>query len=140
MSANRILQQTLLWAGAFINYQPLLIGGQEPALTCGNLILQTILGPPFCWRFNRATIGFNCVVAAPPTQDYSVFVPDFGFIEKAWVKEVDNSDLKELEIRTSLAASVEKARPQFISAQSDDNAGNISFRLMSPPGRLIRFR
>jgi hypothetical protein len=63
-----------------------------------------------------------------------VFVPDFGFMEKAWVKEVDNSDLKELEIRTSLAASVEKARPQFISAQSDDNAGNISFRLMSPPG------
>jgi hypothetical protein len=133
VASLRNLQQSLLWAMSYIRYRPLTIGGQEPALSCANLILQTILGPPFRWRWNRGTFTFTCVVTTPPTQDYPVVVSDFGFLEKAWVKLNDNSDLKELEVSSELSASVEKGRPKDIAAQSDDSAGTITFRLIVPP-------
>lgn len=134
MATNNNLQGSLNWCGAYINYLPQLIGGQEPALSNANLVLQTVLGPPFTWRFNRATFTFNCVVTAPiPTQDYIVAVPDFGFLEKAWVKMPDNTDQKELDIENVLGLGLEKGRPKSIAAQSDDNLGNITMRLLSGP-------
>jgi hypothetical protein len=39
-------------------------------LTNANTILQTIVGAPFAWRWNRAVIGFVCV---PGQQDYTIF-------------------------------------------------------------------
>jgi hypothetical protein len=42
----------------------------EPAITCANMVMQTILGPPFRWRWNRAIIGFYTVANQ---QDYTIF-------------------------------------------------------------------
>jgi hypothetical protein len=42
----------------------------EPALTSANTILQTIVGAPFSWRWNRAIIGF---ITAAGQQDYTIF-------------------------------------------------------------------
>lgn len=41
----------------------------EPALTSANTILQTILGPPFVWRWNRVVTGF---VTTQGQQDYTL--------------------------------------------------------------------
>jgi hypothetical protein len=42
----------------------------EPALTSANTIVQTILGPPFFWRWNRVVTGF---ITAAAQQDYTIF-------------------------------------------------------------------
>jgi hypothetical protein len=42
----------------------------EPALTSANTVVQTIMGAPFAWRWNRRIIGFVTVIGQ---QDYTVF-------------------------------------------------------------------
>lgn len=42
----------------------------EPALTSANIVLQTIVGPPFAWRWNRTVTGF---VTVSGQQDYTLF-------------------------------------------------------------------
>lgn len=126
------LQGSLNWCGSFLKFQPLAIGGNEPALTSANIVLQTILGPPFCWRWNRTQVNFTCI-ATPVTQDYVVAVSDFGFLEKVWIKSPTATDIKELQVRTSLSLTLEAARSQFLAAQADDNNGNITFRLSAAP-------
>lgn len=41
----------------------------EPALTSANTVLQTIVGPPFCWRWNRVVTGF---ITTTGQQDYTL--------------------------------------------------------------------
>ena len=41
----------------------------EPALTCANMVMQTILGAPFAWRWNRVVTGF---ITTEGQQDYSL--------------------------------------------------------------------
>lgn len=124
------LQATLNWCLPHLGYQPLTIGGLEPALSNANMVKQTILGPPFCWNWNRATLPIVCTLNI---QDYVEALSDFGFIEKAWVQNADATDIKELEVENALAATKEKARPRFVAAQNDDSAGNITFRTMPKP-------
>jgi hypothetical protein len=65
MAATTNIRSTLDWAVPFVRFQPMTIGGQEPALTAANMTLQIILGPPFSWRWNRNTATFTCVPANP---------------------------------------------------------------------------
>lgn len=70
-SSSYTLLQSIEWARRFIFQRPVAIGNfLEPATTSANLILQTILGAPFKWRWNRAVIGF---VTQAGVQDYTVF-------------------------------------------------------------------
>jgi hypothetical protein len=65
------LEQTCEWAKRFVFRRPLALGNfLEPAITSANLILQTIIGPPFAWRWNRAVTGF---ITTAGQQDYTVF-------------------------------------------------------------------
>lgn len=65
------LDQTSTWARRFLFRRPVNLGNQnEPAVTSANIILQTILGPPFVWRWNRAVTGF---LTSPGVQDYTIF-------------------------------------------------------------------
>lgn len=62
---------TIEWARRFVNRRPLVIGNfLEPAITNANTILQTILGAPFRWRWNRVVTGFLTI---PGQQDYTIF-------------------------------------------------------------------
>jgi hypothetical protein len=62
---------TIEWAKRFVFRRPLAIGNfLEPALTSANTILQTIIGPPFAWRWNRVSTGF---ITTAGQQDYTVF-------------------------------------------------------------------
>lgn len=64
MASTLTLQNSMTWAQQFLRLRPLNLGsGNEPAISSGNLVLQTILGPPFRWRWNRATTAFLTVAA-----------------------------------------------------------------------------
>ena len=130
MSCTTNIQATLDWAIPFIRFQPMTIGGNEPALTAANMTLQVMLGPPFQWRWNRNTASFTCTAGE---QDYTVNIPDYGFEEVASVADT-NSLNKEITFKKVLALDgTTPDRPAYIAAQDDDNQGNISFRLSPPP-------
>lgn len=52
----------------------------EPAITSANLILSTILAPPFIWNWNRSSVTF---LTSVNVQDYANAISTFGNIEKA---------------------------------------------------------
>lgn len=65
------LLDTCEWAKRFIFRRPVALGNSnEPAITSANLVLQTVVGAPFAWRWNRILTGF---VTVPGQQDYTIF-------------------------------------------------------------------
>lgn len=70
-SSTFTLLRTLEWCKRFTFSRPGAIGTfLEPAITNANTILQTILGAPFAWRWNRVVTGF---VTTSGQQDYTLF-------------------------------------------------------------------
>lgn len=109
---------------------PLAIGtNNEPAMTNANIVQQTILGPPFCWAWNRNSTTFQTTAG---TQDYTVSLTNFGFPEKATTTD-SNNVVKEMEVVDCLAIDSRQGRPDFISYQLDNNNGSITFRLLKVP-------
>ena len=82
MATTLTLQNAINFAAPILKNQPLMVSNFEPALTAANIVLGTILGPPFRWRFNRNTLSF----AIDTTHtDYVQAIPDFGFLEAQWL-------------------------------------------------------
>lgn len=138
MASTLKLLDTINWAQPFLRFAPLTIGANnEPAITCGNIVLSTILGPPFTWRWNRNTVS---VTLSAGIQDYSQAVSDFGFIETASVGTSSGffeiRQIKNQLPKTSTNTSF-LGRPNFVAAQNDDNAGNITFRFVPVPDASI---
>lgn len=70
-SSSITIANTIRYAERFCFDRPSAIGNYlEPAITIANLILQTILGAPFAWRWNRVVTGF---ITTPGQQDYTLF-------------------------------------------------------------------
>ena len=119
-----------LWASAkftkpFLGNQPISIGsGDEPALTAANLTKQTILGPPFDWRWNRTEVVIPFVVGQ---QDYVIPAPQFGHLSRVTLLLADGT-VKEIGVQTSLSRETMKARPSSAAAQYDDGQGNVTVR------------
>ena len=129
---------TLNWCSAFILNRPSTgVAGayQEPGLTLANLIMSTILAPPFAWQWNRATATTPVTVVGG--SDYSVSLPNFGWLEKAvltyTIPPTSGNTNVELQITTLSALSGKSNRPFLICPLLDDNAGNITFRLFPVP-------
>jgi hypothetical protein len=115
------------WAQTFVGYAQLNVGTtNEPALSSANLILQTILSPPFKWRWNRAYVTPFTTTAG--IQDYQKAVSSFGYLEKGYI----NGQV-ELTVQQLLSSDTNESRPNYIAAQLDDGAGNITFRLLPNP-------
>jgi hypothetical protein len=138
MATTNTIQGTINWAAAFILNRPATgVAGafQEPGLTLANLIMSTILSPPFAWQWNRATTTFSVTQG---TSDYPVVMNDFGYLEKATitygtVPNVYTNPVYELENSTIMAAEGVQNRPFKICPLLDDNAGNITWRLFPIP-------
>jgi hypothetical protein len=135
MASTINLMQTILWTGPYVHYQPLAIGGPEPAISNANLIKSAMLGPPFTWPWNRNEPP--AIELIQGTQDYTAALSDFGFIEKAWVN--DGTETKEIEVKRTLSKDTSQGRPEYVSVQLDDNAGNITFRFMPCPDQDYTF-
>lgn len=125
------LRNTMNWAAAYIKNQPQEVTNMEPAVTVANIVLGTMLGPPFKWRQNRVEVSFAITSA---NTDYLKAAPNFGFIEDAWL--IDGSNVQHpLEGKLSLGVTPDSARPTKIAPQFDDNAGNITFRFNTTPNQ-----
>lgn len=128
MASTVTLQNTVNWALSYLEQQPMEINGLEPALSSANLILQTILGPPFAWPFNRGIISFST-----STQDtVQGSLSNFGFLEGGTVQAATGKAW-EISVKNLLVTDVQQARPQFCAPLIDDGQGNITFRLTPSP-------
>ena len=79
MAATVTLLKTIQWVMPYLNWANLVIGtAGEPAISSANLVLQTIVGPPFRWPWNRSTANFQTTQGV---QDYSLNIAQFGFME-----------------------------------------------------------
>lgn len=130
MSSTITLQNTATWAQGYLYSQPAALGAaNEPAITIANIIKQAMLGPPFCWRWNRNTVAPGGLLTLGQ-QDVVQAIGDFGFLEKAWITG-PGTKVKEIEeIKEALSAETIAGQPAgAIAVQADDNAGNYTFRL-----------
>lgn len=136
MASTIQLQQTIAWAAPFVNFRPLALGtNSEPAMSSANTILQTILGAPFAWPWNRKTVSFTTTAGQ---QDYSVAVSDLGYVELAAVNLPTGSapNTFPMGIVTILGQATEQGRPHTIARQLDDDNGNLTFRLLPVPDQV----
>jgi len=132
MASTITLNQTVNFAQTYCRLQPLTgVGGvdTEPAVSIANMVKQFILAPPFGWPWNRNTKTFITVAG---TQDYTVSVTDFGWLEKASVTDTTQK-IWPLTIELVSGDSTDAGRPTNIAPQMDDGAGNITFRLYPVP-------
>lgn len=61
-SNTKTLQNSIDWAKWYIGQRPLTLDTtMEPALTAANTVIQTMLQPPFKWRWNRKSTSFSMV-------------------------------------------------------------------------------
>jgi hypothetical protein len=128
------LQRSITLASAFVRYAPLTLSTNDPALSNADWVRQFILSPPFAWRWNRAVTTVTTSIGDP---DYVKAIANLGWIEKAVIYEPnDGNATHELEVSNNLAVETQENQPTKISAQLDDDAGNITFRLVPAPDKV----
>lgn len=133
MASTLTLQDSINWVQPYVRYKPLVDSNNQPAFDNANQILQTMLAPPFVWRWNRK-IAPSTIPIVSGTQDYALPLSDFGFLEKAAVTPI-GAKARELEIVNVMGVSnvQEMDVPNKIGAVLDDNNGNITFRILPVP-------
>ena len=81
MASTITVAGSVNFAMAFAGYRQLAAGNNsEPVVTAANMIMQTIISPPFTWNWNRSSVSFLTTIGV---QDYATSVATFGYIEKA---------------------------------------------------------
>lgn len=134
MASTRSLQDVINWAQPYCRLIGLTGQGgvaNEPAMSIANSVLCFILGAPFAWRWNRNSLTFN---TASGTQIYQQSAPDFGWLEKGTVN--DGVTIWEVEPRLILPDATDQGKPIQISADIDDDNGNITFKLYPVPSAV----
>jgi hypothetical protein len=59
--STKTIQDTINWAKRLtFNRNPVIGNSLEPALTSAQMVMQTILGPPFEWWWNNEELVFTC--------------------------------------------------------------------------------
>lgn len=131
MSSSITISSTLDAVYPFIRYAPLVIGASsQPALGIASEVRDTILNVPMAWPWNRARTAF---ALASGTQDYTVALPSFGWLEQASITGADGKTFMIDNIKNVLTQDTTSARPTNVSPLIDDNAGNITFRFGPVP-------
>ena len=130
------LQQSVDWAQTYIQYVPLTAGvANEPAISIGNMVMSTILAPPFTWPFNRDEFDITLVASQ---QDYTFGVTDFAYLEKVSLLSVDGNDgfeLKSVYNTNSLGRATQNqtAQPNSVSVKQFTPGTNVDLRFLSIP-------
>jgi hypothetical protein len=139
MSSTLTLTALCNFALPILKMQPLTVTNMEPALTAANIVLETILAPPFRWRQNRGGFTFTCIPKSgntPAVADYPLTLADFGWLEDQWLTDPATGEVWPLTGKLSLAMPTRLAvRPQELAAQGDDNNGTITFRVKTLPDK-----
>lgn len=131
------LQNSINFARPYIQYSPLTAGnGNEPAVSIGSMIRNTMMNAPLTWYWNRAEITFSTVVG---TQDYTrSAVIDLAFVEKVSLTDDQGNiwEIKDLLNTSSLAVSAFQQRPNSMSVQSSDSTVGCVFRFLGVPDKV----
>src|ERR1039458_1826896 len=96
MASTIQLQRTINRSQQMIRLSPLTFVANtdnDPAFSNADWVMQTILAPPFAWRWNRveSTPTIPTFVTTPGITDYTVSLPNFGWIEKAVAFDPNNA-------------------------------------------------
>lgn len=136
MPSTITLDRTQKAVRRFIRRAPLTFTDTlDPALTIGDWVRNFILSPPFAWRWNRAFVTPQTLVAG--TQDYVINLPNFGWVEQAVLTDSIVSPVASYQLEVALNLSIESGNnlPTKIAAVLDDGNGNITFRITPPPDK-----
>lgn len=139
MASTITLERSVNYIQRFIRNAPLTFTNNgDPAFSSADWVREFILSPPFAWRWNRGYVSpIKCALGV---QDYQVNAPDFGWIEKANLTFpiVQGSPGHSIELSNELvvASETQTNQPAIISAQLDDDNGNITFRIFPAPDQL----
>jgi len=143
MACTRNLMASTLFALPFVGYQPADIVNGQPAIDAANLTKQTMLGPPFAWPWNRSEFEVGLVdelngIKIVPEQDYQLppdQIPQFGFLERVWLRALNDPGLKIMELKVVLSLAEEDAqmRPQSAAAQMVGDDDSVLLRFNSRP-------
>jgi hypothetical protein len=131
------LQNSINFTKPFIQYSPLQAGaGQEPAVSIGSMVRNSLLNPPLTWLFNRAETTFLTVIGQ---QDYVVATcPDLAFVEKVSLSNDAGEiiEIKDVYNNSALGVSAFQQRPNAMSVESSSviaNVLNYKFRFLGVP-------
>ena len=84
MASTIPLSKTVDYTKRFIYNAPLFfVNDGTLAFSIADDVRQFILSPPFSWRWNRGIVP--PITCQAGETDYQVNLPDFGWIEKAWI-------------------------------------------------------
>ena len=131
--ANYTLTDAINFAQPQIEYLPLTAGvNNEPAMTIATGIVDTILGPPFVWDFNRNNTTLSLVIGQ---QDYPQTLTDFGILEKASLTDATGKiwEIKDVYNSACLGASTTQQRPNACAVQANNFGSAQTFRFMGVP-------
>lgn len=127
------LQNSINWSLGFLGYSTPTVGpNNEPALTSANMVQQVMTSPPFRFPWNRNKVTFNTIIG---TQDYTVAVTDFGFLETATFKNPTTGKilpLKTLNV-TPIGESGDSQQPVSLTVQQNTVGTNVLFRFLGVP-------
>jgi hypothetical protein len=134
------LQNTINFVETYIQYAPLTAGlGQEPAVSTGSMVRNSMLNAPLTWQFNRNEVTFPTVVGQ---QDYTLAtMPDMSFVEKvALTDDAGNVyEIKDIYNNSALAVSSFQQRPSAVSVESSSvitSVLNYKLRFLGVPDKI----
>jgi hypothetical protein len=79
--SNIKISDTINWAKRLtFNHNPVIGNSLEPALTSANIVIQTILGPPFEWWWNSEDLTFTTSPTAPVATSTSSTISATGVL------------------------------------------------------------
>jgi hypothetical protein len=79
--SNIQISDTINWAKRLtFNHNPVIGNSLEPALTSANIVIQTILGPPFEWWWNSEDLTFTTSPTAPVATSTSSTISATGVL------------------------------------------------------------
>ncbi|HZS43439.1 MAG TPA: hypothetical protein VFA52_04610 [Candidatus Paceibacterota bacterium] len=113
-----LLSDTINYIRPFCRYQEANIGTNNmPIIGIANIVRNVILAAPMRWNFNRSEN--SSYTLSTGVQDYTLAISDFGYLERASVKDPDDGKFYEIPDvlnNASLArSSLPTGRPQTVS-------------------------
>lgn len=132
------LIRTVDYVRRFIRLAPLTFSGSnDPAMMMADWVRGFMLAPPFSWRWNRGVLPPTMLT--PGTQDYTINLPNFGWLEQAAITDLALPAAYQLEISLDQQVEVIQTQPTKVTANTDDGNGNIGFRFIGVPDLPYQF-
>ena len=135
------LQQSINWALPYVEYSPLSAGTNgESAVSTATLIRNSLLGPPLGWAWNRKEDSSTSTVAG--TQDYTINLTDFGFLEKCSVTDDSGNtfELKDvynnLPLSQTTTSTSSRSRPLAVAVLISTPGTSVKIRFMQVPDAI----